>query len=132
MAVLARLDQFRGESLFTTWARRFAQREALATLRRRLGRGRELPMRPESEHARIWPARAESPYERRVASESVRRVLRLAAEELTAHQRDVLIASAIQGVPTEALAGRLDTTPGALYKTLHDARNKLKARRADS
>ena len=132
MAVLAKLDQFRGESLFTTWARRFVQREAPAKLRRRLGRGRELPMRLDSEHARIWPARAASPYERCVAAESVRPVLRLIAEELTAHQREVLIASAIQGVPTEELAGRLDTTPGALYKTLHDARGKLKARLADS
>jgi RNA polymerase sigma-70 factor (ECF subfamily) len=132
VAVLAKLDQFRGESLFTTWACRFVQREAPAKLRRRLGRGRELPMRLEAEHAGIWPARSESPHDRCVASESVRTVLRLIAEELTAHQREVLIASAIQGVSTAELAGRLDTTPGALYKTLHDARSKLKTRLADS
>jgi len=130
VAVLAKLDQFRGESLFTTWARRFVQREAPAKLRRR--RGRELPVRLEAEHARIWPARSESPHERCVASESVRTVLRLIAEELTAHQREVLIASAIQGVSIAELADRLHTTPGALYKTLHDARSKLKARLADS
>ena len=45
---------------------------------------------------------------------------------LTAHQRRVLIALAIDGVPIDVLADRLDTTRGALYKTLHDARRKLR------
>jgi RNA polymerase sigma-70 factor, ECF subfamily len=132
VTILAKLDHFRGDSLFTTWARRFAQREAPAKLRRRLGRGRELPMGLEFEPAPMWPARDESPHERCVARESARTLARLIAEELTAHQREVLIALAIDGVATEALARRLDTTTGALYKTLHDARRKLKRRLADS
>jgi RNA polymerase sigma-70 factor, ECF subfamily len=39
----------------------------------------------------------------------------------------VLIALVIEGVSTDDLAARLETTPGALYKTLHDARRKLRA-----
>jgi RNA polymerase sigma-70 factor (ECF subfamily) len=132
VAILAKLHHFRGDSLFTTWARRFAQHEAPAKLRRRLGRGRELPIELEFEHAPIWPAPAESPHERCVAREAARTLTRLIAEELTAHQREVLIAVAIHGVATEELARRLDTTPGAIYKTLHDARRKLKAGLLDS
>jgi RNA polymerase sigma-70 factor (ECF subfamily) len=132
VAILAKLDQFRGDSLFTTWARRFAQYEAPAKLRRRLGRGRELPMELEFEHAQIWPALTESPHERCVARDAARTLTRLIAEELTAHQREVLIAVAIHGVATEDLARRLDTTSGAIYKTLHDARRKLKAGLLDS
>jgi RNA polymerase sigma-70 factor, ECF subfamily len=45
---------------------------------------------------------------------------------LTAHQRRVLVALAVNGVPIDVLADRLDTTRGALYKTLHDARRKLR------
>ena len=52
---------------------------------------------------------------------------RLIADVLTPRQREVLIALAIDGVPTKDLARRLDTTTGALYKTLHDARRKLRA-----
>jgi RNA polymerase sigma-70 factor, ECF subfamily len=126
VAILAKLDQFRGESLFTTWARRFVQREAPAKLRRRVGRAGELPRDEGFEHARLWPAEDESPHERSVARESVQTLARLIAEELTARQREVLIALAIDGVPTADLARRLDTTPGALYKTLHDARQKLR------
>lgn len=51
VAILAKLDQFRGDSLFTTWARRFVQREAPAKLRRRLGRARDVPSEDGFEHA---------------------------------------------------------------------------------
>jgi RNA polymerase sigma-70 factor, ECF subfamily len=46
---------------------------------------------------------------------------------LTAHQRRVLVALALNEVPIDILAERLGTTRGALYKTLHDARRKLRA-----
>ena len=46
---------------------------------------------------------------------------------LTDHQRRVLVALALNGVPIDVLAGRLNTSRGALYKTLHDARRKLRA-----
>lgn len=45
---------------------------------------------------------------------------------LTAHQRNVLVALAVTSVPIDVLAERLGTTRGALYKTLHDARRKLR------
>ncbi len=127
VAILAKLDQFRGDSLFTTWARRFVQREAPAKIRQRLGHARELPSDEEFEHARLWPVHAESAHERAVARELARTLARLIADVLTARQRQVLIALAIDDVPTKDLARRLDTTTGALYKTLHDARRKLRS-----
>jgi RNA polymerase sigma-70 factor (ECF subfamily) len=48
-------------------------------------------------------------------------------EILTPRQRRVLVALALDGVPIDVLADRLGTTRGALYKTLHDARRKLRA-----
>ena len=48
------------------------------------------------------------------------------AETLTPHQREVFVALALNGVPIDVLAERLNTTRGALYKTLHDARRKLR------
>jgi RNA polymerase sigma-70 factor (ECF subfamily) len=45
---------------------------------------------------------------------------------LTPHQRRVLVALALNGVAIDVLAERLNTTRGALYKTLHDARRKLR------
>ena len=50
---------------------------------------------------------------------------------LTPHQRDVLVALALNGVPIDVLAERIGSTRGALYKTLHDARRKLRAQLAE-
>jgi RNA polymerase sigma-70 factor (ECF subfamily) len=46
---------------------------------------------------------------------------------LTEHQREVLVALALNEIPIDVLAERRGTTRGALYKTLHDARRKLRA-----
>ena len=51
-------------------------------------------------------------------------------EELTPHQREVLVAITLNDVPIDVLTERLDTTRGAVYKTLHDARQKLRRRLA--
>jgi RNA polymerase sigma-70 factor, ECF subfamily len=132
VAILAKLSQFRGDSLFTTWARRFAQREAPAKIRRRLGRNRDLPMDLDFERSRMWHAPGESAHDQTVAKQTARMLAHLIANELTARQREVLIALVIDGVATDELANRLDTTTGAIYKTLHDARRKLKANLAEA
>ena len=77
------------------------------------------------------PARRRLPRaqpERRVETAELLRAIAHAIENhLTPHQREVLVALAVNGVPIDVLAERLDTTRGALYKTLHDARAKLRA-----
>jgi RNA polymerase sigma-70 factor (ECF subfamily) len=125
IAILGKLDQFRGDALFTTWARRFAALEVPGKIRRRLGHTRETPT--DADH---WPpldrVAYEDPQERCEAGELARTLGYLIAHELTAHQRDVLLALTVEEVATKKLAARLNSTPGALYKTLHDARRKLK------
>jgi len=127
LAVLRKLDDYRGESQFWTWARRFAQLEALVSVRRRLGRDR---VANDPEAAFDLPDPRCSPQERAEVQELLREVSDLIVGQLTARQRAVLVAVAIDGVSTAALAIELDTTPGAIYKTLYDARRKLSAQLA--
>jgi RNA polymerase sigma-70 factor, ECF subfamily len=127
VAILGKLRQFRGDSLFTTWARRFAQCEAPAKIRRRVGRNRDMPMELDVERSWMWHAHDESPHEQTVVKETARLLAHLIANDLTTRQRDVLVALVIDGVTTDELATRLNTSRGALYKSLHDARRKLKA-----
>lgn len=124
IAILRKLDQFRGEALFTTWARRFAALEVPGEIRRRLGHGREAPT--DSDYCPAERSPFGDPERRVEASELARTVGHLIAHELTAHQREVLLALTIDEVAVKDLAARLDSTPGALYKTVHDARRKLK------
>lgn len=124
VAILAKLEEFRGEALFTTWARRFAALEVPGELRHRLGHARETPNDGDG-----WLAErpgAEDPQHLAEVRDLARTVGQLIAEELTSHQREVLLAMAVDEVPTERLALRLGSTPGALYKALHDARIKLR------
>lgn len=54
------------------------------------------------------------------------------AERLTPQQRDVLLTAVVGQVPIDVLAERRGTTRGALYKTVHDARRKLRAHLRES
>jgi RNA polymerase sigma-70 factor, ECF subfamily len=124
MAVLAKLDDYRGASRFTTWAYKFALLEAGVKLRRRAWQGREVVLEPE-----IWPEFADrgASVEERLETDELVRALRVAIDgSLTPHQRTVFVALALGQVPIDVLSERLGTTRGALYKTLHDARRKLR------
>ena len=124
VSVLARLDDFRGASRFTTWVYKFALYEAAVKLRKRTWQGREVPLEPET-----WSLFSSAGLEPDVELEQSELLLTLQAaigEVLTPHQRRVLVALALNGVPIDVLAERLSTTRGALYKTLHDARRKLR------
>jgi RNA polymerase sigma-70 factor (ECF subfamily) len=124
MSVLRRLDDFRGASRFTTWVYKFALLEAAVKLRKRAWQGREVPLEPESWS--LFSSAGLEPDAEAEQSELISTLQRAIEEELTPHQRDVLVALALNGVPIDVLAERLNTNRGALYKTLHDARRKLR------
>jgi RNA polymerase sigma-70 factor (ECF subfamily) len=124
MAVLSKLDEFRGASRFTTWAYKFALLEAGVKLRRRAWQGREVVLEPEG-----WAGfadRGSTAHEELERSELLGALHDAIGEVLTPRQRQVFVALAVNEVPIDVLAERLETTRGALYKTLHDARAKLR------
>jgi RNA polymerase sigma-70 factor, ECF subfamily len=125
VAILRKLGDFRRESHFTTWAYKFALYEAAVTVRKRAWQGREIPLELEA-----WPLIADhrrSPEQGAETAELLRAVQEGIEQELSPHQREVLVAIALNDVPIDVLAERLNTTRGALYKTVHDARRKLRA-----
>jgi RNA polymerase sigma-70 factor (ECF subfamily) len=126
VSVLARLDDFRGASRFTTWAYKFALLEAAVKLRRYAWQGREVPLEPET--WALFPSAGATPEERAEQTEVIAALQEAVATALTPHQRRVLTALALNGVPIDVLAERLGTTRGALYKTLHDARKRVRER----
>jgi RNA polymerase sigma-70 factor (ECF subfamily) len=124
VSVLARLDDFRGASRFTTWVYKFALLEAAVKVRRRAWRAREVPQ--ESERWAAFESSGLGPDGRAEQSELVRAIQSGIDRALTTHQRAVLVALALNEVPIDVLAERLETTRGALYKSLHDARKRLR------
>jgi RNA polymerase sigma-70 factor (ECF subfamily) len=124
VSVLARLDDFRGASRFTTWVYKFALLEAAVKLRKRSWQGREVPLEPETWS--LFAGAGNEPQADVEQGELLATLQKAIAEVLTPHQRRVLVALALNGVPIDVLAERLNTNRGALYKTLHDARRKLR------
>ena len=123
-AILTKLDQYRFESRFTTWAYKFAIFEAAVRTRRRAWQERELPVEPDA-----WNAFASArfdPEETVATVDRLRLVVEAIRTQLSPHQREVLTELVLADVPIDVLAERLNTTRGALYKTLHDARQKLR------
>jgi RNA polymerase sigma-70 factor (ECF subfamily) len=129
IVILRKLDTYRGESRFTTWAFKFAIFEVSAVLRRAAWRDRPIVLDDAS-----WERMAEqSAQPDRVAEfrEMVVEIRHYVATDLTPRQREVFTAVVVDEVPMDVLAERLDTSRGAIYKMLHDARAKLRTRFAD-
>jgi RNA polymerase sigma-70 factor (ECF subfamily) len=129
LAVLAKLGDFRGEARFTTWAYKFALLEASVKVRRRAWQGREIPIAEDA-----WAVLADTAGSTGAHVEDTELFGALREEiegTLSEHQREVLVAVTLNDVPIDVLAERLETTRGALYKTLHDARRKLRTALAE-
>jgi RNA polymerase sigma-70 factor, ECF subfamily len=129
VAILSKLDDFRGESKFTTWAYKFALYEAAAKIRKLAWQGRELPLEAEQ-----WPQVPDpgpAPQGEAEMNDLLAAIRQEIEASLTSRQREVLIALALNEVPIDVLAERMDTTRGALYKVLHDARQSLRAALAE-
>ena len=122
-AILAKLATYRGASRFTTWAYKFVLLEVGVKLRKRAWQGREIPLEGDALELRLH---GRSPHGDAEAGELMRAVAAAIESALTPHQRQVLVALTLNDVPIDVLADRLGTTRGALYKSLHDARQKLR------
>ena len=126
ISLLAKLDTFRGESRFTTWAYRFVVLEVSSKL------GRHFWRRPSvSLDAEDWerlPARfAADPLAQTQQRELITAVRRAVDETLTDHQRHFFVAIVVNGVPLDAMVSQSGSNRGAIYKTVFDARRKIRA-----
>ena len=125
-AVLAKVDQFRGESRFTTWCYRFVVLEVSHKVGRHFWRQPRADL-TEQDWDRLPAILGTQPDLVAEARELTRAVRRAVEDDLTDHQRAVFEAAVLQGIPLEALAVRHDTTRNALYKAVFDARRRIRA-----
>jgi len=131
MSVVSDLDTFRGDSRFTTWAYSFVIFQMSTRLRRAAWRGRHVDLRDPAWERLV--ARAGSAGPARAESGEILRIIRdCVAERFTDRQRLVFEARLLHDVPIDVLAERLCSTRGAVYKTLYDARRKLRAALVDA
>lgn len=127
LAITASLGQFRGDSRFTTWAYKFVIFEMSGKLARHFWRAPGVSLDAEDwdrlpDRFGLDPA-LESEWHDLVLA------LRIAVDEdLSQRQRAIFVAIVLNGVPLDALAVELGSSRNAIYKSLFDARSKLRAR----
>lgn len=133
LKILASLDSFRGESRFTTWAQKIAIHVALSDLRRK--RWKDVSLQnfvetPEGEEFTplLLTDPSPSPEDEAARQDLMRSLEKLIFEELTERQRTALLSIVQDGIPLREVAERMNTNPNALYKLVHDARQRLKQR----
>ena len=126
MAIKAKVADFRGESRFTTWAYRFVVFEVSTKVGRHFWQRRPAAMEPDAwdQIPDVFAVSPEQHTEQRELLETLRKAI---DEELTELQRRVFIAIALNEVPMDAFARELGSNRNAVYKTLFDARRKLRA-----
>lgn len=129
LRVLDRLDGYRGESRFTTWAVTIAVRVALTELRRPRWRDVSLErLAAEDRGAPPDPPAPEAGPPREAERREILDLLRATLDaELTDRQRTALVGE-LRGMPQEEIARQLGIGRNALYKLGHDARKRLKTR----
>jgi RNA polymerase sigma-70 factor (ECF subfamily) len=126
MAVSERLDRFRGEARFTTWASKFVIFNVATKMNRHFWRRREVPY--EQEDTSRFDSRFDlGPDDEVQVREFVAAVSSAVEENLSERQRLVFVATVLNGMPMGVLADELGATHNALYKVLFDARKKLRA-----
>jgi RNA polymerase sigma-70 factor (ECF subfamily) len=126
IAIIAKIGEFRGESRFTTWAYKFVMFEVSGKIARHFWRQPAVPL-----DAADWdrlPDRFGLDPARESEWRDLAKALRRAVEEdLTEHQRRIFTAIVLDAVPLDALAAELGSSRNAIYKTMFDARRKLRA-----
>ncbi|HUA30248.1 MAG TPA: sigma-70 family RNA polymerase sigma factor [Streptosporangiaceae bacterium] len=126
LAITGKLDRFRGESRFTTWAYKFVILEVSATLGRQYWRNPPVPMGDDA-WDRIPDRFGADPAQLAESRELAAALRQAVTEVLTERQRRVFVAIVVDGVPLDALAVELGSTRNALYKMMFDARRKIRA-----
>lgn len=125
VAILARIDDFKGLSRFTTWAYKFAIFEVSSKLARHAWQHHP-PTREELELAQFPDTLAPRPSEHAERREQLAVLRNAIDQDLTPHQRKVFVAIALNDVAIDVLALELDSNRNAIYKNLFDARRRLR------
>lgn len=132
LRILSNLDNFRGESKFLTWAHKISIRVAFSEMRRQSWKEKPLwdllPLADDSDDEYV-PAILSDPApgpERRASQRMMLALVdNLIRESLTDKQRQAMVTILLEDMPLEEVARKMGMNRNAMYKLLHDARQRL-------
>ena len=132
MKILDSLDRFQGRSRFTTWAMTIATRIGISELRRRHYRNVSLDSITADDSLKLdVPVENEPAAEDQLDRANILRKLGEQIESLTDKQK-LAVRGLLEGLPIEEIADRMGSNRNAVYKLVHDARQRLRRQLEDA
>ncbi len=127
LKILASLDRFEGRSRFTTWAMAIATRVGISELRRKHYQNVSLDSMTTGDNLTFEFVAADmESADNRIDRRRLLDILqRLVDSELTEKQR-VAMQGFLDGLTVEEIARRTGSNRNAVYKLIHDGRNRLR------
>lgn len=125
LLIMRRLDDFRGESRFTTWAYKFVVFEVSTKLGRHFWRHQNATGQ-EVDWDLLPDRLGTRPTEAAEFHDLIAAVRAAASTCLTQKQFEVFTAIVVEGIPLDALVARMGTNRNAIYKVIFDARQKIR------
>ena len=128
LRIFNRLDTFRGESQFETWATAVAVRTGLEMIRRGFWETKttsDLFDGQDIDLVNQWQTTSPGP-QASAEQQEVLKVLEDAINHSLTDRQKCALMGELQGKSTTAIAEEMEITRGAVYKLTHDARKKLR------
>lgn len=130
VSVIRRIPDFRGESMFTTWARSFVTFEVRVKIRQH-NRRSGFHMLVDEDWDRITSSGSHGPDADVEASELRQAVVSAMMTALTARQRAVFVGIVVHGASIEQLAAQLGSNRNAVYQLMFHARRNVRRQLAE-
>ena len=129
LKIIDKLDTYKGNARFTTWAMKVAVNMSLSELRRRRWREVSLddldysqPLFRENKFNRF----IDGPEKKALKGAFFSTLKKILMNHLSAKQRKVMTAVMLYGMPLEEVAQHIGSNRNAIYKLMHDARKKMR------
>lgn len=130
LKILDKIETYRGEARFTTWAMKIAVYEALAELRRKHWQDISFDDLKSADDAfpvlEVIPDNKIGPDQKAGLHMITQELQRVIEESLTEKQRMAITSVMLKGLPIDQVAELMDTNRNNMYKLIHDARMKIK------
>ncbi|WP_345429815.1 sigma-70 family RNA polymerase sigma factor [Actinoallomurus vinaceus] len=127
LAITSKIGEFRGESRFTTWAYKFVILEVSVKVGRHFWRRCPAVPFEGADWERLPDRFGFDPARESEWRDLLAALRRAVQEKLTERQRRIFVAIVLNGVPLDALVLQLGSNRNAIYKTMFEARRKLRA-----
>jgi RNA polymerase sigma-70 factor (ECF subfamily) len=125
VSIIRRVPDFRGDSMFTTWARSFVTFEVRVKIRQHNRRSLAHGLTAE-EWDRLPSSRGSTPEAEAEAVALKQAVMTAMDASLTERQRHVFLGVVVHGATIEQLATQLGSNRNAIYQLMFHARRNLR------